>query len=120
MRVAVSQNDARPLRNVLPYCRCFLWIGAKCGFGRELDFAPFVARIFLGTASGQFLAKACCSCVPKTSSGPSQLCCAKIPFSFEVDRYDGQTGKPTVYPLSIGKHIERSEQSGQRPKTYNS
>jgi hypothetical protein len=25
-----------------------------------------------------------------------EVCCAKIPFSFEVDRYDGQTGKPTV------------------------
>jgi hypothetical protein len=29
------------------------------------------------------------------------LCCAKILFSFEVDRYHGQTGKPTVYPLYV-------------------
>jgi hypothetical protein len=24
------------------------------------------------------------------------MCCAKIPFSFEVDGYDGQTGKPNA------------------------
>jgi hypothetical protein len=29
-------------------------------------------------------------------NSPETLRCAKIPFSFEVDRYDGQTGKPTV------------------------
>ena len=34
-------------------------------------------------------------------NSPETLCCAKIPLSFEVDRYDGQTGKPTVHPLYV-------------------
>jgi hypothetical protein len=49
-RVAVSQNDAHPLRNVPPYCRCFSWVGPKRGFGREPDF-------FLGQQIGVLLVR---------------------------------------------------------------